>query len=198
MSFHPGTYSDILEIKNKDLYLTDSRTFGATYDILADAIKRARFDRFYTFRYGEDGFALILPVEQILENGKQDTTDGRFAFAPDTSSLDFRKVTSIWNAYGDDLSFRFRIMVLLITANPVTKDGISGGKPWHLIDDVESLPQEVRPRKWKTEPMLRVLVYEFKTVIGSPKAVLFKRGESNINAKAHILDSGLWTAKQLK
>ena len=57
------------------------------------------------------------------------------------------------------------------------------------------MPEAFLKRKWATDPTLTVLVYEFRPDSTRTVSVLLKPGESRIGARAHVVGSGLWTAK---
>jgi len=191
--FRPGEYSASYEVRNKGLYLSPHRTMGGTYGLLAEAAADAGFQDWSVFRYGDNGFAIVLPCEAVDENGIPDSS-ARFGSGLSTSWGDYRRISETWSQAGLHAKSSYRVLVLLVTADRIQPDGFTGKSDLSRPYGSAGFPDSLRNRKWTADPKLTVLVYEFR---GRPSTLL-KPGQSSTSAKAQIVDSGLWTARQLR
>ena len=194
--YRPGRYSAAYAVRNRALFLTPHRTMGGTFDLLAEAARSAGLDEWSAFRYGPNGFAMVLPPAGIRQNGNPLQGEDRSRFQPDVAEWDFRSLTKSMRGAIGARAYPCRLLVLLVTPDPVKFGGASDHGAWPRPSDSSILPDSVRMRKWRGNPDLTVLVYEFQVKHGS--LVLKKQGEAGISGRAHVLRSHLWNANQLR
>jgi hypothetical protein len=138
-------------------------------------------------RYGRRGLAVVLPFEPLSPNG------GPARAGLDHISQGLRYVS------GDSITpnppaFRRLVLIVEPPSGPVTD---SRSDDVLRTDWGKGLSWTTLHTRWSGDPQLSVLVYEYRWVRDDLDPVLLKKGESHIGAKAHVLASGLWTAKQL-
>jgi hypothetical protein len=195
--FRPGEYSAKLAVENKALFLTGDRTWGGTSDLLAKAVDRAGFRGWFAYTYG-DGFAFVLPMEEIQANGRPAGAKDRFRYEPNLNGRDFRRIFDIVRDAKEPSTHAYRVLVLV--AGEAPRDSGALGKSANLWRPAGNmgLPDYARYRKWAADPKLTVLVYEFRPRRGKGAPALRKRGEPGIPAREHVVASGLWTARDLR
>jgi hypothetical protein len=200
--FKPGQYSTSYSVPNKPLFMSPHQTMGGTFDLLAESVKVAGYTSKTLFSYGKNGFAIVLPPELIGKDGHR-VDSHRLPRDLGNRWLLEGKVADEWRAAGGRANSTYRIITLLVTADPILSDGLSSKANWNLSSINPTLPESVRSQKWTSAPTLTVLVYEYRNAGDSSKAegstfILLKTGESKISAVDHVVASGLWTAEQLK
>lgn len=190
--FWPRAYSGSYEVRNKRLFMTPHRTIGGTYDLLQEAAIMAGFDYWSVMSYGDDGFALVLPMETIRKDGLPLAGEDRFRLSmyhPDEVAEAVQKA-------GPASNLRNRVLVLVVSTEPIRPDGLKAPRQRMWSEYNQTLSVADRRRVWDKDPKLTVLVYSFRA--GPTTPVLVKPGESKISAKAHVIGAGLWTKKQLE
>lgn len=164
-----------------------------------DAILSAALD---ATGYGEKGyysvpggFALATRLEQIYRNGKSVPPPARFSLDPVTPSiwsLDyFRALFTTTSGY-------FRVIVFIVSDQPFTERPTpptenaaihwpSGG--------TNVLPHPIAATKTTDQVAITAMIYEFKSAEtdGSPQQ-LQPLANSDLNAKTHLQEAGLWRA----
>ena len=194
--FRPGTFTESYEVRGKACFLTADRTLAGTYDLITQACSRARFGRTYLYQYGEDGFALALPVEELLDNGMPKLDASRFPQGPDLASLDFRQIGEMFRTDDGLTACHYRVLVMLVTTEGIEPAGPSDTERFLRPAGDTGLPEFVGKRTWAKDPKLTVLVYEFWRKTPEHYLLLLPPGRAKIAAKAHVAAAGLWSTAQ--
>jgi hypothetical protein len=195
--FRPGRYTGACHVVDKSLYLAADRSWGGTSDLLVSAVRRAGYREWFAYAYGA-GFALVLPPEAIDEDGTPWPGAARFAFRADMADRDFRKVGELFRGSGEHPAPAYRVLVLVVGPSAVKPRRSPTMKRWCRSASNTGLPDAARPTEWLTDPLLTVLVYEFRRSGAEAEPELRPSRELGLSAKAHVAASGLWKSSDLR
>lgn len=170
-------------------------TMGDVYDALADRLTRAGYADWALYALSDDGFAVVTRIEAIGESGAPRPT----RFGPRRVPYRSRgfALDDVRQVLFNEPPGRYRVLVLGVTAHPLTSDADKPALAHMDPDDLASgkLPDDVRKRP-AHGARIEALVYELERPDdASAPAALVARASAP--AKEQLTSAGIFGKAEL-
>ncbi len=191
----PTGYSSRYVFTNSRLYMTPKRTILGTVELFKEAAYKNGFYDFQFWAYGKEGFAMLLPFEQIDSKGNPSPKDSPEQFSMQyLEKMGFENLVKLYATHYRAEDGDYRAILLTVDTEPL-KEAIESHTK--IRDGYTDGILDLSYRSWSKTPEVSAIVYEFRRKPGQLVGDLVKEGESKISAKQHLILSGLWTEQEL-
>lgn len=140
-----------------------------------------------------EGFALATRLERIQANGRSMTVPARWAVGSSGIGANFSLGAYLRALFTADPGY-YRVIVFIVTAGPFSQSENSvtaaDAEQW-LRSGLNVLPEPIAGGPYRSEVVATALIYEFRRDNSGSSDVLLP---SPLTARAHLVESGLWTA----
>lgn len=191
----PAGYTSRYTFTNNRLFLTPKKSILGTVELLKEAVYRKEFYDFQFWAYGKEGFAMLLPFEEIDTKGNPTPKEFPQHFSmPYLKTFGFENLTKLFTQHYRAEGHDYRAILLTVDVEPLNEAVGNHSKP---REGYTGGTLDLSYEQWSKEPEINAFVYEFRRKPDQLVGELIKEGGSKISAKQHLLLSGLWTEEEL-
>ena len=198
--YTPGDFTFRYDIPNPALFLSGSKRVEDTYSLLTATARRAGYKETFAYSYGNGGIVLILPAEALDNRDgarkNPDRFDATGSIYQQQSAINWPSMGFTLNPGAIDLP-HFRVIALVVSSDPIRRDGVSAFSVLERLVDKHGLPDLLRKMVWKSTPKLTALIYDLHAEEEQSYSIL-RPTDTRATAESQLLDSGLWTLDEIR